>query len=103
LGKQKKVQMPGKCDQPGQKGTDLRLVQFYSQLAVENLTILTRDIEFCLAINNLPSGETTYVHALGFKNLIGLDFEKCPVAGLSTLKNNFPNKKTKASRAPYMY
>jgi hypothetical protein len=46
LGKQKKVQMPGKCDHPGQKGTDLRLVQFYSQLAVEKLNILTRDLEF---------------------------------------------------------
>jgi hypothetical protein len=45
--------MPSKCDQPGQKGTDLRLVQIYSQLAVENLTILTRDLEFCLAINKI--------------------------------------------------
>jgi hypothetical protein len=59
--------MPGKCDQPGQKGTDLRLVQIYSQLAVENLTILMRDLELCLAINNLPSGETTYAHTLGFQ------------------------------------
>ena len=63
--------MPGKCDHPEQKGTDLRLVQIYSQLAVENLTNLTRDLEFCLAINNLPSGETTCVHTLGFKNLTG--------------------------------
>jgi hypothetical protein len=30
LGKQKKVQMPGKSDQPGQKGTYLRLVQFFT-------------------------------------------------------------------------